>query len=115
MTISEMLNEIFDNLKEEISADVAQSEKVNDTLLKSKINAAFREIKRARRYPRTYTEAQIEEDMIDFYSNIESLARFDYNQIGAEGQTQYSADGTSIHYIDRNKYFYGVYPIARKG
>ena len=115
MTTSEMLDEIFENLKAEISADEAQADKVNDVLLRSKINSAFREVKRARKYPSYYSDVQIEDDMQNFYSNIESLARYDYNQVGAEGMSQYNADGANIHYIDRNKYFYGVYPIARKG
>ena len=115
MTTNDMLNEIFENLKAEIIADEAQSDKVNDTLLRSKVNSAYRDVKKARNYPKTYSEAEIEEDMIDYYSNIESIARFDYNTVGAEGLSSYSADSTSIHYLDRNKYFYGVYPISRKG
>ena len=113
MSIYEMLDEIFQNLKEEISADEAQADKVNEVLLKSKINAAFRDVKKARNYPKSYSQDAIDADMLDYYSTIEALARYDYNQVGAEGQTQYSGDGTSIHYLDRDKLFYGVYPISR--
>lgn len=113
MSIYEMLDEIFENLKAEISADEAQADKVNDALLKSKINGAFRDVQKARHYPSSYSKETIDADMVNFYSNIEAIARYDYNQIGAEGQTQYSADGTSIHYLDRDKLFYGVYPISR--
>ena len=51
--------------------------------------------------------------MYKYYSNIEDVARYDYNKVGAEGQSSYSADGTKIDYIDRNSLFYGVYPISR--
>lgn len=113
MTQNEMLDEIFENLKVEFLADDSQSDKINDALLKVKINGAFRDVKRARNYPKHYSEAQIEADIVNYYSNIESLARYDYNKVGAEGQSSYSADGTSIHYTDRDKMFSGVYPISR--
>ena len=51
--------------------------------------------------------------MNDYYVNIRAIALYDYTKIGAEGQSQYSADGESIHYLDRNKMFAGILPIAR--
>lgn len=113
MTTYEMLDEIFENLKAEIGADEAQADKLNESLLKSKIQGAFRDVKRARNYPKSCSPEWINEDMLDYYSNIESIARYDYNSVGSEGLSSYSADGTSIHYNDRDKLFYGVYPIAR--
>lgn len=108
-----MVDEIFENLKAEILADEAQADLMSENLLRKKIESAYREVKRARNYPKTYSEAQIEEDMREFFSNIEDIARYDYNSVGSEGLSSYSADGTSIHYKDRDKLFYGVYPIAR--
>ena len=113
MTIESMLEEIFNNLKAEISADEAQSDKVNDVILLSKVNGAYREVRKARNYPSSYSEDKICEDMIDYYSNIESIARYDYNKVGSEGLSSYSADGTNLHFNDRDKLFVGVYPIAR--
>lgn len=113
MTKYEMLDEIFANLKSEIFADVAQADILSENLLRSKVEGAYREVQKTRHYPKGYTEEQIEEDMIDFYTNIEDIARYDYNAAGSEGLTSYAADGTSLHYRDRDKLFYGVYPIAR--
>ena len=109
----EMLDEIFENLKAEILADEAQADLISENLLRKKIESAYREVKRARNYPKSYSEAQIEEDMCNYLPNIEEIARYDYNSVGAEGLKSYAADGTSIHYNDRDKLFYGVYPIAR--
>ncbi len=111
--MNEICTEIFENLKIEILADEAQADILSENLLKSKIEGAYREVMRARRYPKAWTEAQIEEDMKDYYSNVENIARYDYNAVGSEGLSSYSADGTSIHYKDRDKLFYGVYPFAR--
>ena len=108
-----MLDEIFENLKTEILADEAQADLLSENLLRTKIKSAYREVLRARNYPKSYTEAQIEQDMLNYQTNIEDIARYDYNSVGAEGLSSYSADGTSIHYKDRDKLFYGVYPIAR--
>lgn len=113
MTINEMLEEIFNNLKAEILADEAQADLFSESLLNLKIKGAYREVVRARRYPKNYTDAEIEEDIVNFYSNIEDLARYDYNAVGSEGLSSYSADGTSIKYKDRDKLFYGVYPYVR--
>ena len=113
MTVTEMLNEIFDNLKSEIENDEVQSDKLNETLLRSKVDGAFREVKQARNYPKYYTDEMVEKDLTDYYSNIKAIAFYDYCKIGAEGQTQYSADGVSIHYEDRNELFVGIRPITR--
>lgn len=109
----DMLNEIFENLKSEILADVAQADLLSEDLLLSKVKGAYREVRRARNYPSTYSESKIESDMQNFYSNIQNIARFDYNQVGSEGLSSYTGDGTTLHYNDRNKLFSGVYPIAR--
>lgn len=109
----EMLDVIFDDLKSEILADEPQADLFSENLLRSKINGAYHEVLAARNYPSSYTEEYIEKDMQKFYSNIKAIARYDYNSVGSEGLSSYAADGTSIHYSDRNKLFYGVYPIAR--
>lgn len=113
MTKNEMLDEIFENLKVEINADDSQSDKVNEPLLRLKVEGAYRDVKRARNYPTYYAESWVENDMLKYYPNIESVARYDYNKVGAEGQSTYSADGTSIQYLSRDSLFRGVYPISR--
>jgi hypothetical protein len=105
----EILNELRAELEE------TEGEKLNVALLKSKVKGAYRAVKTARKYPLSYTEAMIDRDMENYYSQVREIALFDYNQIGSEGQTQYSQDGVSIHYVDRNALFYGVLPIAVRG
>ena len=108
-------------MKEEIIAELrieleeTEGSKFNLTLLTSKVNSAYREVKTARKYPASYTEAAIERDMENYYSQVRAIALYDYNCIGSEGQTQYSQDGVSIHYVERDKLFYGVLPIAARG
>jgi len=108
---------MIEEIIEELTAELQESEgaKFNQTLLRSKVNGAYRAVKTARKYPQSYTEAFIERDMENYYSQVREIAMYDYNSIGAEGQTQYSQDGVSVHYVDRNSLFYGVLPIAARG
>lgn len=108
-----MEEEIFNELRAELQE--TEGEKLNETLLRSKVKGAYRAVKTARKYPANYTEAMIDRDMENYYSQIREIALFDFNQIGSEGQTQYSQDGVSIHYVERDKLFYGVLPIAVRG
>lgn len=112
MAYDVLRNELISDLSAEIQA--AGDDKFNESLLTSKVGAAIRDVKTARRYTGEYTEAMIESDLTDrYYSQIRRIALFDYNQTGSEGQTQYSADGVSIHYVERDKLFSGIIPLGR--
>lgn len=108
-------------MKEEIITDLAtelritEGDKFNEDLLRSKVNGAYRECQSIKGYTASYTEAMIERDMQNYYSQIRAVSLFDYNQIGSEFQSQYSQDGVSIHYTERNKLWYGVLPLAKRG
>lgn len=106
-----LVDDIIEDLSEELN--MTEGKSFNATILQSKVNAAYREVRTARKYPSTYNDALIESDMENYYSVIRAISLFDYNQVGAEGQTQYSADGTSIHYVERDKLFKDVIPIAK--
>lgn len=108
-----MIEEIIEELTTELRE--TEGERFSETLLRSKVKSAYRAVQTARKYPKSYTEAMIERDMENYYSQVKDIAMFDFNQIGAEGQTQYSQDGVSVHYVDRDKLFYGVLPIAVRG
>lgn len=108
-----MINDIIAELTTELQ--ITEGSKFNATLLASKVNGAYRDVKTARNYPPSFTAQRIESDMEKYYSQVKAIALFDYNQIGAEGQTSYNQDGVSVNYVDRNKLFYGVLPIAIRG
>lgn len=112
MAFEALKNELVKDLTEELQA--VEDNNFNAVLLNSKVEAAIRDVKRVRKYPDYYTESAINEDMEDFYSNIRSIALFDYNQTGAEGLSSYSADGGTLHYLDRNQLFRGIIPIGSR-
>lgn len=104
---------MIESIIAELTIELQNETDFNASILTLKVNNAYREVKQARNYPKSYTEEMITEDMMNYYSNVKAIAMYDYNKVGAEGQTQYSADGESIHYVDRNKMFAGIIPIAR--
>ena len=104
---------MIENIIEELTTELQNEVDFNVDILRLKVSNAYREVKQARNYPSSYTDSMKESDMENFYTNVKALALYDYNKVGAEGQTQYSADGESIHYVDRNKMFAGILPIAR--
>lgn len=104
---------MIESIIDELTIELQTEADFNADILALKVRNAYREVKQARNYPKSYTEETISADMESYYSNVKELALYDYNKVGAEGQTQYSADGESIHYVDRNKMFVGVLPIAR--
>jgi len=111
-----VIEEIIEELKTELSeASEYEGGKFSLALLTSKVKGAYRDVKTARHYPASYTEAMIENDMQNYYSQVMDIARYDFNKIGAEGQTSYNQDGVSVHYVERDKLFYGVLPIAIRG
>lgn len=105
-------------LEQEIFADLSAELSVSDknfseTLLLSKARNAIREVKRARNYPKSYTDSQIEQDMYDYFSNIRNIALYDYNQIGGEFQESNAEPGSSRTYVERSKLFCGICPFVR--
>ena len=105
--------DVFESLKTEL--EITEGSRFNEVLLRSKVDNAYREVQTARSYPASYTEAAIERDMENYYSQVRSVALYDYNAIGSEYQTSFSEDGSSIHYASRDSLFAGVLPIAKRG
>ena len=110
MTIEDMKAEIITDLTTELM--VTDGDLFNLPLLTSKVNNAVKEVMAARKYPKSYSDGRIEDDLVKYYSQIRNLALYDYNQSGAEGQTSYSGDGNNIHYVDRKEMFAQIIPIA---
>lgn len=101
-------------LVEDLTAELQiTDEKFNLSLLLSKIRNALREVKRARKYPESYSDNKIERDMQNYYSNIRNIALYDYNTIGMEFQDSSSENSTSRTMMDRDKLFAGIIPLSR--
>ena len=103
-----LVNEIL----EDLTTELGLTEKSDLAVLTSKIRNAYREVKRARNYQSSHTQEFIDRDMEGFYSNVRELALYDFNQVGAEGQTSHSENGTSRVWKDRRECLNGVFAFC---
>lgn len=108
--MASLFNEILADLSAELNI-VAKSD--GEKILSSKIKNAIREVRSKRNYPEYFTEERIEKDLKNLYSNIRELALYDYNQVGAEGQTSHNENGTNRAWKSRNDCFIGVFAYCR--
>lgn len=111
MDIQTLQDEIYEELLDEIG--IADTDTLSQKQLLSKVKDAIREVSITRYYPESYTEEKIANDLNRYFSNIKGLARYDYNQIGAEGETSHSESGESRTWKDRRELLIGVIPFAR--
>lgn len=101
-------------LIEDLTAELQITDKLfNASLLEIKVRNAIKEVKRARNYPSHYTEQMIDDDMERFYSQIRNIALYDYEQTGAENETSHSENNISRSFVDRDKLFAGILPLAK--
>ena len=103
-----LVNEIL----EDLTTELGLTEDSDLAVLTSKIRNAYREVKRTRNYQSGHTQEFIDRDMEGFYSNIRELALYDFNQVGAEGQTSHSENGTSRVWKERRECLNGVFAFC---
>lgn len=111
MDINTLQNEIYKELIDEIGRQ--SNDSLSQQQLLSKVKDAIREVRMMRDFPDSYTEDEIAIDLNRYFSTIKGLARYDYNQIGAEGETAHSESGESRTWKDRRELLIGVIPFAR--
>jgi hypothetical protein len=110
-SIQDMKNRIIEVLEPELQAT---DPNYNADLLEAKADQTLEEAQVIRNYAQVgYSEQTILADMSTGLPVFINVTRYDYNKIGAEGQSQYSGDGESLHYLDRGKMWNGWMPLAR--
>lgn len=104
-------------LQEELIADLtielSKEPTFDSSVLTQKVINAIREVKKARKYPSFYTDEQISKDLYEYYSNIRNIALYDFNKIGAEFEESHNENSISRIWVERNKLFNGILPLAR--
>lgn len=102
----ELLKDLKIVLAEELHTDS------DVAILSLKIKKAVLEVKSRRNYQKHHDKVFIDEDMQKFYSAIYDLVLYDWNTIGAEGQSGHSENGISRTYVEREKYLAGIAPFV---
>ena len=106
------------DLQNEIIADLTvelQDEPTfNLDILEIKVKNAIREVMMKRNYQASsYTAEQVENDLKNYYSVIKSLALYDYNQIGVEGESSHSENSISRSWINRDELLNGIHAFIK--
>ena len=101
--------EIIDDL----TTELCEEETFNQAVLATKVKLAVKEVIAKRNYKATnWEEEDILDDLEQFYSVVANVARYDYNQIGAEGELSHSENGISRTYVSRDSLFKGVHAFV---
>lgn len=102
-------------LNTDLAAEISASgNEVLTGVLAIKVKAVVRELLNIRNYENSgMTDWEIEQDLNRYYTQCMNVARFDYNQVGAEGEESHSENGISRKYVDRGKLWSGAVPFAR--
>ena len=104
---------MYDELLTQLTNELGLTKDEDKAILKGKFDNAVRTVKLARNYQAKHTQEFIEADIQKFASNIYELALYDYNQIGAEGQTSHNENGTNRTWKKRNECLSGIVPFAK--
>lgn len=104
-------NEIKTDLAAELTACGIE---VLTDVLGVKVKAVVRELLTIRNYELSgMTDVEIQTDINRYYTQCLNVSRFDYNQLGAEGEDSHTENGISRKYVDRGKLWSGVVPFAK--
>lgn len=108
--MEELLKELQTDMETELIFELKDDS--DKALLASKIKGAYFTVKRHRNYQEHHTEDFIDNDMRSMYDIIRELAMYDWNHIGAEGETSHSENGTSRTWNQRSNILADVTPFA---
>ena len=66
-----------------------------------------------REYPESMSADRILDDMRGYYATLFKVCEYDYNMMGAEGESSHSENGVNRTYVDRNSLFNDVFKFVR--
>ena len=105
------LSDLQDELEQELSEELKSASEKN--LLSLKILNAYRAVKRKRNYQQHHDPDYIDTDMERMYDIVKELALYDYNTVGAEGETNHSENSISRTWRSRDEILRQVIPFVQ--
>ena len=99
----------------ELTAQLEREASFNAVALNAKVKIAILDVLGKREYENShYSDSKILSELgTRYYSTITQLALYDYNQIGAEGQSQHSENSINRSWVERNKILSDVHPFVK--
>lgn len=110
-------NALIEELNTDLVAEVRGSGNIPlISVMQVKVKAVVRELISMRNYELSgMTDEEATVDLNRWYTQCLNVARYDYNQLGAEGEESHSENGISRKYVERERLWAGVIPFARVG
>lgn len=108
--MEELLKELNSDLEAELISELRDDS--DKALLSAKIKGAYYAVRRKRNYQEHHTDEFIDKDMRSMYHIIKDLALYDWNHIGAEGETSHSENGISRAWNPRENILREIVPFA---
>lgn len=97
----------------DLTMELCEEESFNKAVLAVKVKLAVKDVIARRNYGATsWNENKILSDLENYYSTIANIARYDYNQLGAEGESAHTENGIARSYVDRDSLFKGVHAFV---
>ena len=108
-------SELQASIVSDLSLELSGEEGFNATALAQKVKLAILDVMARRDYGNShYTDAKILEELSTrYYSVICDLARYDYNQIGSEGESSHIENSVSRTYRDRDRLLSSVHAFVK--
>lgn len=105
-----MESELLDDLLAELKHDSTFDKKRGMSLAESCVDRAIKKFRTYRCYPSTFTEADVENDMRQFYACILDLAFYCWDKQGIQFETTHTENTTQRTFISETTVFkeYGV-------
>ena len=108
--MEELLKELNSDLGAELIFELHDYS--NKALLSAKIKGAYYVVRRKRNYQDYQTEEFIDKDMRLMYDIIKALALYEWNYIGAEGETSHRENGISRAWNPKENILREIVPFA---
>lgn len=103
------IDDLLEAIVEELTTELSDDTNFNEDILTIKVKNAIREVRRKRNYPLSYTVDMIANDLQNYYDVISQIALYEYNKIGAEGQTEHTEDDVRRSWVSKDELLRGVH------
>ena len=112
MAKTPIAEDLQDQIVDDLTIELSDDEAFDANILELKVQNAIREVKRKRNYPASYTTEMIEADLENYYDVIHDLAIYEYNKVGAEGQSLHSEDDVQRSWVSKDDLLKGVHAFV---
>ena len=109
------ITELQEQIVQDLSSQLNSEKNFSSVALNAKVKVAILDVMGRREYGNShYTDEKILNELgVRYYSTITRLALYDYNQMGAEGQSQHSENSINRSWGERDKILSDVHPFVK--